>query len=87
MSRATYILIAVVIIGRLLIEPRLSVPTWEGSYEALAHLYVGGLIGWWWKRRDLACEKIDGKGFKCLMLAVALSLFELVMFLYQKATA
>ena len=32
-------------IGRLFITPRLKIPTWSGSYEAFAHLFVGGLIG------------------------------------------
>jgi len=45
----------IVAVLRFIITPRLNLPTAEGSYEAFAHLFVGGLFGAWivttdWKR-------------------------------------
>lgn len=73
-----------VVVGRFLIEPRLDLPTSEGTYEALAHLFVGGLIGVWFVRRGTRAETIDSYGRDCGYLAIALSAFELVFFLVQK---
>ena len=63
---------------RFVIVHRLDLPTAEGSYEALSHLFVGGLFGAWFVRRDK---------WLWLILAVSVSLLELVMFLIQKAGA
>ena len=68
-------------IQRFRIVPRLNLPTAEGSYEAISHLFVGGLIGaafatgvktsrwWYWS------------------LAIGVSLVELVCFIVQKRSA
>ncbi len=61
---------------RFVIEPRLNLPTSEGSYEAFAHLFVGGLIGAWLVKRS---------EWKWLAMAIGVSLVELVMFILQKA--
>lgn len=74
----------VLVVGRFLITPRLDVPTMVGCYEAFAHLFVGGLFGVWFNRKGTRAEAICPIGFDCLVLAIALSLFELVMFLIQK---
>lgn len=44
--KATLFSLAIIIAAlRVVIVPRLtSIPTWEGSYEALAHILVGFLI-------------------------------------------
>lgn len=73
-----------VALGRFTIEPQLCLPIWEGSYEALAHLYVGALIGYWLARRGTVREKVDGRGRCCLDLAIGLTVFEVVMFVLQK---
>jgi hypothetical protein len=72
------------VIGRCFIEPRLDLPTWEGTYETIAHLFVGGLIGVWFIRRGTRAEAFDSYGFDCGWLAVFLSAYELVFFLVQK---
>ncbi len=59
---------------RFLIEPRLDLPTATGSYEAVAHLFVGGLFGAWLVNRQRPL----------LLMAVSVSLLELIMFLVQK---
>jgi hypothetical protein len=49
-------------------------PSWPGSYEAFAHLYVGALI-------VLACQaETRLVALPCLVI---LSLFELLMFLFR----
>jgi hypothetical protein len=65
-----------VIVGRLLIVPRLDLPTAEGSYEAFAHLFVGGLFGAWMVKRT---------EWLWLSLAIAASILELVIFIVQKS--
>lgn len=77
----TIVLAALVVLGRFAIEPRLELPTREGTYEAFAHLFVGGLFGAW---LALCKTKAQCKGRWCLALALGLSLFELAMFIYQK---
>lgn len=64
-------------IGRFLIEPRFDLPTATGSYEAFVHLWVGGLIGYWWATRR-------GHGSLYLYLAIFITLLEVVMFVVQK---
>jgi hypothetical protein len=80
MKRAVIALTLLTILGRILITPRLtSVPSAEGSYEAFAHMFVGGLLmvgiydrhneharTYWW-------------------LGWALGIYELIYFLVQKA--
>lgn len=66
-----------VVVGRCLITPRLDLPTVEGSYEAFAHLFVGGLFGAWAVNRKKSI----------LFYAVGISLFELLAFLVQKHAA
>lgn len=70
-------LIALVIVGRFMIEPRLDIPTLAGSYEAFAHLVVGALIGVWLGGRK-------GDYPDALLAAIGLTLFEVVMFSIQK---
>jgi len=58
MTRLFVILFALfVAVGRLTIETRHNVPTWGMSYEAIAHLFVGGIFAaalitraplYWW---------------------------------------
>lgn len=74
-------LTVLVILGRLLIEPRLDLPTFEGSYEAFAHLFVGYLFGvaFFYYKFDRRLKN----NFQ-LWIGVILSVFELIMFLYQK---
>ncbi len=58
---------------RFFIEPRLDLPTATGSYEALAHLQVGFLIG------------LSSKGDRTyIWQAVGLTALEVVMFAIQK---
>lgn len=79
MNNFSLVLFAVVIgVLRFVITPRLNLPTAEGSYEAVAHLFVGGLFGAW-----LVKPK---KALWCAT-AVGLSLLELVMFVAQKSLA
>lgn len=74
-------LASLVILGRLFITPRLDLPTFEGSYEAFAHLFVGYLFGvaFFYYKFD---KKL--KNNPPLWIGVILSVFELLMFLYQK---
>jgi hypothetical protein len=71
-------------VGRLLITPRLaSVPSIEGAYEALAHLFVGALIGiclYDWRER-LGHARLYG------LMAILLTVLEAVMFVIQKMGA
>lgn len=72
------VLLAMILgIGRLFITPRLNLPTAEGTYEAFAHLFVGGLIG--------ACAAKPSRFYAALI--VGLSLIELLAFLIQKNAA
>ena len=74
MSRASVILVAVgFAIGRFFITPRLDLPTAEGSYEAFAHLFVGGCFGFSVGRRD----------WRPAIVAIALSLVELFAFIWE----
>lgn len=73
-----YLLFPLMIIGRILIEPRLDLPTATGSYEAVVHLYVGWLLGAWWVSRKIKSESAY------LWMAILLTIFEVVMFVYQK---
>ena len=79
MTKTTSILLAITVaIGllRFTITPRLDLPTAEGSYEAVAHLFVGGLFGAWAVKRS---------EWAWLAMAVGVSLLELVLFFVQKA--
>jgi hypothetical protein len=77
-------------IARFTITPRLNLPTVEGSYEAFAHLFVGGLFGAWlfckWDRSPSTIDLNRGDRFAsaCFWWAIGLSLLELAMFLLQK---
>lgn len=74
MKFAAILSAVLVVVGRLLIVPRLDLPTAEGCYESFAHLYVGGLFGY----------AIGVKRWPWALMAIGLSLFELVCFLVQK---
>ena len=86
------------VIGRFTIEPRLDLPTWEGTYETVAHLFVGGLFvkAWDWQVVTLP---VKGRRMsitvpalilsvivenRYFQVATGLSAFELVFFLIQK---
>ena len=62
-------------IGRFFITPRLNLPTEEGSYEAVAHLFIGGLFGAFF---------VDTSNKFLLLTAVALSLVEFFAFIVQR---
>ena len=48
MTDTVLVLLTLVVAGlRCLMAPRLDLPTAQGSYEAFAHLFVGGLFGAW----------------------------------------
>jgi hypothetical protein len=64
--------------GRFGITPRLELPTAEGSYEAVAHMFVGGLFGAW---------AVKPTKWLWLAMAVAISLVELAMFIIQKSSS
>lgn len=79
---------AAIAIARLFITPRLNVPTAEGSYEAVAHLFVGGLFGAWWmhySHDEMNFHEVTKSRNYFLFIALGPSLFELGMFLIQKA--
>lgn len=86
------ILSTIVATLRFFITPRLNLPTWEGSYEAFSHLWVGGLIGAVVsmlvnaKRPQTTKEKEYYLGQIGIMFVAALflSLLELLCFLFQK---
>lgn len=59
---------------RFFITPRLDLPTMTGCYEAFVHLFVGGLIGAYIVKRNSVW----------LVLAVCITILEVVMFLVQK---
>ena len=84
---------------RLVITPRLNLPTSTGSYEALAHLWDGGLFGAAIaffaaeiivQRKTVGCSTYNAeKKFRslavlCLLLGSSIAVLELVMFLLQK---
>jgi uncharacterized membrane protein YfcA len=50
-------------------------PSWPGTYEAAAHIWVGALIGAWVADRDVRSSRW------CLVLAVLLTAVETVAFL------
>jgi len=75
---------AVVVLGRFAIEPRLDLPTMEGSYEAFAHLFVGGLFGACLASQGTRHDAIYGDSAFYFLLGLMLSLFELAIFLVQK---
>lgn len=73
------------VMGRMLIVPRLDLPTATGSYEAFAHLFVGYLIGAWWRDRQVG--KLLGwyKGIAPYgLVAILLTAFEVIIFVVQK---
>jgi hypothetical protein len=77
-------------LGRFLITPRLNLPTAEGSYEAFAHLFVGGLFGAWLKSKDQRAVYFNWYQSRDKFLWWSfwgLSALELVMFLIQKKLA
>lgn len=77
MIDALLALVALVVgVLRLLITPRLDLPTTEGCYEAFAHIFVGGLFGAWLVRRPAKSL--------WLVLALCISTVELTAFLVQK---
>ena len=68
-------------IGRVAITPRLtSIPTFEGTYEPLAHMLVGFLIlvSFYDKKQVLGPSKLYG------WIGWSLSLWELLCFVVQK---
>lgn len=82
---------------RLFIIPRLDLPTATGSYEAVAHMWVGGLFGaaiaYGLSSRETAnrpefspsvSQRFLVKSKFCWMTGLAISLVELFMFIYQK---
>ena len=74
MKAADKVLLAVAV---LLTALRATVPghgpSWAGTYEALAHLFVGGLLGAWFVQR---------RGWY-LAVVGAMSMIELVAFLLR----
>ncbi len=61
----------------LVLVGRCTIPghglSWPGTYEALSHIWVGLLIGLWWKSRD-----------RWLLIALAVTtVFETIMFLLR----
>jgi hypothetical protein len=71
-------------LGRIVVTPRLTnIPSVEGAYEALAHLFVGFLIlvPFYDRDQELGPSKMYG------WIGWALALWELGWFLFQKAHA
>lgn len=73
------------VVGRMLIVPRLDLPTATGSYEAFAHLFVGFLIGAWWRDRQVGkllgwYQGVTPYG----LVVILLTAFEVIMFVVQK---
>lgn len=68
-------------IGRFLVAPRFDIPTATGSYEAVVHLFVGGLLGVWLSSSDVKLGRL------CLWLSIVFSLFEIIIFVVQKRAA
>lgn len=84
-------------VGRLFITPRLQLPTSTGSYEALAHLWVGGLFGaaiaYWLSSREVSyrpeylpsiCGSFKLNSKFCWILGLIFSTMELATFTIQK---
>jgi len=72
-------LTALIAIGRIFITPRLThIPSPEMSYEAFAHLFVGGLIGISWYDWDDKLATLYGR------IGWGLAVWELVWFIVQK---
>ena len=77
MRKVIYVLVALTLVGRALITPRLThIPSAELSYEAFAHLLCGGLIGVHLYDRS---QKVYG------WLGWGIALWELGWFVVQKA--
>lgn len=74
MRRLTIITAVLLGLTRLAITPRLNLPTATGTYEAVAHLFVGGMFGWWLSTRSKLA----------LQIIVALSALELLCFGIQR---
>lgn len=72
--------------GRFLITPRLDLPTFTGSYEAMSHLFVGFLIGIWSvSAGDCgSLKERDDWRILCKSLVLSLTLLEIVAFAVQK---
>lgn len=69
-------------VGRIFITPRLThIPSLEMSYEAFAHLFVGGLIGVSWYDWNDKRATLYGR------IGWALALWELAWFMVQKLHA
>ena len=81
-------------IGRLMITPRLNLPTTEGSYEAAAHLFVGVLFAAWFMRSSMLHQRYYGlltrlkmwfvNGSYWSFFAISLTLLEIACFMIQK---
>lgn len=52
------------------------------SYQAAAHLFVGGLVAAYWTQRGTGFWDVDSKGFTNLLLAIALTVVEVACFLW-----
>ena len=66
-----------VLLGRVFIIPRLSVPTIEGSYEAFAHMLVGFLV-------MLPLYESSPRATRWAKVGWVLALWELGWFIAQK---
>lgn len=74
-----FVLAVATAVGRVFIVPRLThIPSPELSYEAFAHLFVGGLIGVSWYDWDSARATLYGR------IGWALAAWELGWFVAQK---
>jgi len=66
---------------RVLITPRLHVPSFAGTYEAFSHLFIGGLLGCWL----IDPQGKTGHNTKLwALLALGSSLWELAWYLAQR---
>lgn len=76
---ATVCLVLIVMIGRLTINPRTEgIPTWDLSYEAFAHIFVGFLIG-------AACSGwLVGQRAFYGWMAFLITIWEVIIFVIQK---
>jgi hypothetical protein len=81
MKKLVIVLAVAVAIGRFFIAPRLvNIPSFEGTYEALAHLFVGFLIlvPFYDRKQQLGPSKLYG------WIGWGLGLWELGWFIMQK---
>ena len=79
MKKLVLVTALAVFVLRFFITPRLThIPSFEMSYEAFAHLFVGGLIGVSWYDKKNATAALYGA------IGWSLVIFELLMFLWQK---